>query len=363
MRINFTIDYINPFGGMKTSAEVAKRLAERGHKITLTLVRPQNLIFDWGQEAVYTRSWSRHLFRKFIRIWNNLLGFDNKVYIFDSQREDLAKITPSCDINFAQHIGSVFAVFDSKKGIPFHHLQHYEPWCWPDDDFIKHKFEESLYLPIFRSVNSTWLHNKMKSEHNLDLPIINPGIDHNKFFPRTIKKRNLGKKRIVSFGKSLKWKGLDDLFEAMRLVFQKNSNIELILFGAQPLRYKRIDIPYKFLYNISDEELANLYSSADVVVCPSWYESFPGPPIEAMACGAPVVTTSIGVEDYAKNEENALVVPPRQPFKLAEAILRLLEDKQLSDKFREKGPETARQFTWEKTTDKFESLFKSLIFK
>jgi glycosyltransferase involved in cell wall biosynthesis len=80
-----------------------------------------------------------------------------------------------------------------------------------------------------------------------------------------------------------------------------------------------------------------------------------------MACGTPVVTTRYGTEDYARHEENSLVVMPRDIKAMAEAILRLLSDADLREKFRETGPQTAKRFTWEKTVDEFERLFQMAL--
>lgn len=95
-----------------------------------------------------------------------------------------------------------------------------------------------------------------------------------------------------------------------------------------------------------------------VVACPSWYESFPLPPLEGMACGAPVITTNIGTEDYAFNGENALVVPPRDPKKMAEAILELLKNEDLRERLRKAGPKKAKEFTWDRTTDTIDSILR-----
>ena len=121
------------------------------------------------------------------------------------------------------------------------------------------------------------------------------------------------------------------------------------------------DVPYKFVESPSDDELAGLYSSADIMICPSWYESFPLFPLEAMACRAPVVTTPYGTEDYAFHEENSLVVPPKDPKALADGVLRLLEDDDMRENFGKEGPETAKQFTWDKTVDDVEKLFKDAL--
>lgn len=110
-----------------------------------------------------------------------------------------------------------------------------------------------------------------------------------------------------------------------------------------------------------NDDLARLYSSADIVICPSWYESFPLYPLEAMVCGTPIVTTPYGTEDYAFHEKNCLVVPPQDPKSLANSILRLLKDGNLREEFRKEGLITASQFTWERTVNKVEEPFRKGI--
>jgi len=71
----------------------------------------------------------------------------------------------------------------------------------------------------------------------------------------------------------------------------------------------------------------------------------------------------LGTEEYAIDGENSLVVPPQNAQAMAEAILRVLEDKDLADNLKENGLKTAKQFTWDKATDKIEKLFKEALRK
>ena len=114
--------------------------------------------------------------------------------------------------------------------------------------------------------------------------------------------------------------------------------------------------PYRIVSPPTDEALARLYSDSDVFVSPSWLEGFPLPPLEAMACGTPVVTTSVGTEDYALDGLNALVVPSRQPDALAKSILQLLKDDSLREALTQEGLRTADQFSWDRTTDCLEAI-------
>ena len=106
--------------------------------------------------------------------------------------------------------------------------------------------------------------------------------------------------------------------------------------------------PYTYHGTLAHEELSVLYAESDIVLCPSWYESFPLPPIEAMACGTAVVTTSYGTEDFAIHEETALVVQPRIVTDMVEAVERLVKDGALRRKLAASGRAMAESLTWDR---------------
>ena len=220
-------------------------------------------------------------------------------------------------------------------------MQHYEPLFF-DRYYLQKMVEETYYIPLNRIANSIWLKEQLKTIHNLDVvSIVNPAIDHSIFYPRHVQK-DPNKKRVISLGKSIRWKGFPEAIEAMKIVIKNRRNVEFIVFGGEDLPYADPEVPYTFIRSPINNELAMLYSECDVVISASWYESFPLPPIEAMACGIPVVTTQYGIEDYAFDNINALVVPPRDPQSMADAILRLLDDNNLGLRLSEEGIKTAK---------------------
>ncbi|NUN97501.1 MAG: glycosyltransferase family 4 protein, partial [Candidatus Omnitrophica bacterium] len=84
------------------------------------------------------------------------------------------------------------------------------------------------------------------------------------------------------------------------------------------------------------------------------------PPLEAMACGTPVVLTdSVGVREYAMHEGNCLMVPPGDPSALASAIRRALEDRALRERLAENGLATVPRFTWENMVEDFDSALQA----
>jgi len=93
-------------------------------------------------------------------------------------------------------------------------------------------------------------------------------------------------------------------------------------------------------------------------LCPSWREGFGLPSAEAMACKCALVTTDHGGSgDYAYHEKTALVSPPKNPEKLAENLIRLLENEELLRTIAQEGYEYITKFTWNKAVDKIEKLF------
>ena len=104
----------------------------------------------------------------------------------------------------------------------------------------------------------------------------------------------------------------------------------------------------KFTGYITDQELRALYSSCAVCVYPSLYEGFGLPPLEAMACGAPVITSD--VPSLAETVgQAALLVAPTDVQKLAQGIVCMLRDEEQRAYFSRAGLERASQFTWERT--------------
>ncbi|CAN5343064.1 glycosyltransferase family 1 protein [soil metagenome] len=99
---------------------------------------------------------------------------------------------------------------------------------------------------------------------------------------------------------------------------------------------------------VSDEDLRALYSACRACVYPSLYEGFGLPPLEAMACGAPVITSRIPVIMETVGEAARLVNPKDAPA-LAQSLAEVLRDENERQRLSRAGLERAAQFTWEQT--------------
>jgi len=99
---------------------------------------------------------------------------------------------------------------------------------------------------------------------------------------------------------------------------------------------------------VPDEDLRALYSSCHVLVYPSVYEGFGLPPLEAMACGAPVITSRIPVIMETVGT-NARLIDPSDVRELTSALVELLTDSDARAHFSAAGLQRAAEFTWERT--------------
>lgn len=96
---------------------------------------------------------------------------------------------------------------------------------------------------------------------------------------------------------------------------------------------------------VPGRDVAPLMRGAEAFCFPSWYEGFGLPPLEAAACGTPVVASRTGSLPEVLGDA-AVWVDPRDPESIADGLLEVLEDESLRAVLRRRGPERAQQFTW-----------------
>src|SRR5207248_8476795 len=149
---------------------------------------------------------------------------------------------------------------------------------------------------------------------------------------------------------------------------KKRGPAMLALAGAKGWLYEetqrlveelKLEKKVRFLGRVSDLELVTLYSLADVFAFPSFVEGFGVPPLEAMACGAPVITSNTSSLPEIVGDA-ALLIDPHNTGELSAAIMRILQDKSLQEELRQKGYERAKQFTWQASARKMLSIYQKL---
>ena len=176
----------------------------------------------------------------------------------------------------------------------------------------------------------------------------------------------LDKPFILSLGTLEPRKNYARLIEAYaRLRRQMPHAPDLIIVGGKGWLYEEIFAAarkwghggVRFLGFVPDEDLPALYSLAALFVFPSLYEGFGIPPLEAMACGTPVVCSDRPSLPETANDA-ALMVDAEDVERLAAAMRRVLEDEALRARLVEKGFAQAQRFTWEKAAQRLLTVYQ-----
>lgn len=160
---------------------------------------------------------------------------------------------------------------------------------------------------------------------------------------------------ILTIGRwaaSERYKGADDLIRAVAQLRSDAPNLQLVAVGGGDdlprLRGLAVELGVadrvQFHENLSREELAACYSRATIFALPSSGEGFGLVFLEAMAFGCPVVGAACGgITDLVEDGVNGLLVPPRDPVRLAESLNRLLHDAALRAELGRHGREIVRR--------------------
>jgi D-inositol-3-phosphate glycosyltransferase len=195
-----------------------------------------------------------------------------------------------------------------------------------------------------------------------NISVIPCGVDLAHFSPDGPAEARARRYRVLSVGRLVPRKGVGTAIEAVAALAAEGLDVELVVVGggdtsdgrdpelerlagiaAQSIAPDRIDLRGQ----LPQGALPELYRSADVVVCAPWYEPFGIVPLEAMACGVPVVASSVGgLIDSVVDGVTGRHVPPRDAAAVAEAIRTLLLDEPTRRQFGANGRRRAARYAW-----------------
>jgi glycosyltransferase involved in cell wall biosynthesis len=114
----------------------------------------------------------------------------------------------------------------------------------------------------------------------------------------------------------------------------------------------------RFTGRLENEQMADLYRDADLLLNPSLADNMPISLLEAMASGVPIVTTNVGgIPFVVGHEQTALLVPPRDPDAMAGAALRLIGDRALAARLRTAGLDVVERYAWPNVREELLSVY------
>lgn len=173
---------------------------------------------------------------------------------------------------------------------------------------------------------------------------------------------------ILYVGKHHPYKNIGTLLQAYNTHREIYEKFQLVIAGKQDSRWKDLYMTAKTLNSgkyivftdfVPEEELFELYRHARLFVFPSLYEGFGLPPLEAMACGVPVISSNAASLPEVIGDAGVLV-DPLNICELAGAIRDVLTNMELQQSLKRKGIRRAQQFSWEKAALQLLTLYRHL---
>lgn len=208
----------------------------------------------------------------------------------------------------------------------------------------------------------------LKSDPNANIMVIPNGIDIEEFRPLSTGKNE--DNHILFVGRLDSYrKGVHFLLQALKKLNEEKLPCKLTIIGDGPYRPRLEGLARdlnlrntEFLGRIPNARLPVYYNQADMFVLPSCAEGMSNVVLEAMACGLPVIATSVGGNpELVENEETGLLVPPENVEALCDSFKKLLSDKKLRERMGSLGRKKVEEyFTWDRIAGEYLKLYESI---
>jgi D-inositol-3-phosphate glycosyltransferase len=207
------------------------------------------------------------------------------------------------------------------------------------------------------------------------ITVVPCGVDVDQFRPDGPAAEKGDRPRVLCVGRLVPRKGFDTVIRALAAI----PDAELVIAGgpvaekldddAEASRLRRLAERFgvadrvRLIGAVPRPDMPALLRSADVVVCSPWYEPFGIVPLEAMACGVPVVASAVGgFLDTVVDGATGTLVPPRRPDQLAAAVRKLLAEPFWREAYGTAGVDRARsRYSWDRIAAGTLAVYEDLL--
>ncbi|WP_292931937.1 glycosyltransferase family 1 protein [Noviherbaspirillum sp.] len=293
--------------------------------------------------------------------------------------------------------GMVAQQIKATLGIPFvmtfHALGRVRRLCQKEADAfpdIRFAIEERLMHDANRVIAECPQDRRDMEQHygapSARIDVVPCGFDPDEFWPTTLDARqNLGLDRdefiVLQLGRMVPRKGVDNVIRAVAILHhQYQVPVRLLIVGGNGEKPDPVATPelgrlmqlteelgvaqcVTFTGQRQREQLRYYYSAANVFVTTPWYEPFGITPVEAMACGTPVIGTAVGgIKTTVIDGETGYLVPPNDPEALAERLSWLQRHPHLAQRMGWAGMRRAYQhYTWRNVAASIAGVYESVL--
>ena len=333
LEITYIMVWTKVCGGSKIILEYANRLAKKGHKIN---------IVTYDEKPA----------------WYPLL--DKVNFIRVPKEEDIINYIPNSDVVVPTSWKCIRKAIESNKGpVAFFeqggsHLFELEKLS----DRKKEVVKDRMKLPPFIYTVSQYSAEKIKEIYGKASSIIYNALESKVFYPRKKERENEDISITIVGSEDFKFKNIGEILEVIRVLKEKYQIKLNWITQTKPTINKE---GKEAIINPPQKVIGDVLRDTDIYICNSEYEAFGLPTLEAMTCGAAVITTDTGgMRDFVVDGENALVIKHHDKDDMKEKIEMLINDRDLLHRIARSGIQTASRFCWDNTICDMEKYFREI---
>lgn len=332
LHIVYVMVWTQVCGGSKIILEYANRLSEKNQDVSIVTYDEYPNWFKLNEKV------------NFIRV---------------PQGEDIKKYIPDCDVIVATSWKCIYEAIKSNRA-PVTFFEQGGSHLFEPENIEKNKLEiikQRIRMVPFVYTVSSYAKDKMSEIYGQNSTVICNSVDSKIFYLREKYEENSNIELTIIGSEDFKFKNIGEIIEAYRNLKKKYDNLVLNWITQT----KPTQNPEKAIINPPQIEIGNILRKTDIYVCNSEYESFGLPTLEAMTCGAAIITTDTGgMRDFIKNGENGLIVKKHDLYDLTEKIELLIKNKDLRRKIAVNGSETAKTMNWDKSVEQILNYYQEI---
>ncbi|MGB3616099.1 MAG: glycosyltransferase family 4 protein [Elainellaceae cyanobacterium] len=359
MKITFMCPHLDLAGGVRVIAIYADRLKKMGHDVLVVsrpkpkpTIKKQFRSLKAGKGLIIRKKEPSHFDN--VMVDHKMIG-EHRAY----QESDF----PDADVIIATwwKTAEEISGFSRCKGAKVYFIQLHETFKGQPIDRVKKTYTS----PLHKITISKPLVDLMREEYgDFDVSVVPNSVDRSQFCaPKRSKQAvpTIGFLYTPTFHK-----GCDIVFKAIEMTSRDVHNIKLVAFGkAKPSLTLPLPAGTAYSYQPDQSKIKDIYAQCDVWLCGSRREGFHLPPLEAMACRTPVVSTAVGGPiDTIEDGSNGYLVPVEDHKILSKRLTHVLTmDNSEWESMSEAAYNTSVKYTWDDAAKRFELALEKAIEK
>lgn len=373
------LSVLKPWSGNITSAQAASLLphVEYGPRLSPRVLRSQ-LAMLRRDPGAYFRSLGALIWKSYREPQVMLLCLSLFPKAVDYARRLQELEVDHVHAHFAWIEGLVAGVVRDLTGITYSITPHAFDLFSRDRESVRRELESATGVVTISEHNREYIARSCPGMDAGAIPVVRCGLELDSYAPAE-RRRAAGPVRIVSVGRFIEKKGHEHLVEACGHLARRGVDFECLILGGGPQRARaaldaQIDrLGLRGRVQLREaappEEVTELYRDSDifalacVIARDGDRDGIPVVLMEAMACALPVVSTTVsGIPELVSHERNGLLVPPRDPAALADALERLIQDPSLRRRLGREGRRTVvEEYDIRRSAAQVEAAFREIL--